>query len=270
MTGTGDPMKKKMTIKDLLDQKGGRKLTEVHPANEEEARACEEAGIDMLIVEENVEMARRGAPNTFLTVGAMTPEVACSDAGAIRVGLDRLMRGADAVYTGQSLDRVRAMAREKIPVVGHVGLVPYRSSWYGGMRPQGKRAGDALRIYRDVLAYQEAGAIAVEMELVPARVAAAISRRVDILVISLGSGPGCDAQYLFACDVLNLTSGHIPRHAKTYVDLKPALAQVQQLRVKAFREFHEDVVAGRFPAPPHTVDIVDSEYDTFLSKLEKC
>ena len=100
-------MAKKLTIKDLFDLKGKRQLTEVMPGNEEECRACEAAGIDMLVVEEDVEMVRRGAPNTFLTVGAMTPEEACSDAGAIREGIDRMTRGADAVYTGQSLDRVR-------------------------------------------------------------------------------------------------------------------------------------------------------------------
>ena len=58
-------MGKKLTIKDLFDLKGKRQLTEVHPVNEEECRACEAAGIDMLIVEKDVEMVRRGAPNTF-------------------------------------------------------------------------------------------------------------------------------------------------------------------------------------------------------------
>ncbi|MDH3981798.1 MAG: 3-methyl-2-oxobutanoate hydroxymethyltransferase [Kiritimatiellaceae bacterium] len=262
-------MKKKLTIKDIVDLKGKRQLTEVHPKSEEECRACEAAGIDMLIVEEDVEMVRRGAPNTFLTVGAMTPEVACSDAGAIRVGIDRMQRGADAVYTGQSIERVRAMAREKLPVVGHVGLVPYRSSWYGGMRAVGKTAPEALNIYREVLAYQDAGAIAVEMEVVPEKIAAEISRRVDITVISLGSGLGCDAQYLFACDILNITDGHIPRHAKTYTDLQPELARIQEMRVNAFRAFHEDVTGNHFPEPKHSIKIEDREFDTFMSEIDK-
>jgi 3-methyl-2-oxobutanoate hydroxymethyltransferase len=262
-------MAKKLTIKDLFDLKGKRKLTEVHPANEEECRACEAAGIDMLIVEENVEMVRRGAPDTFLTVGAMTPEVACSDAGAIRVGVDRMMRGADAVYTGQSIKRVRAMAREKLPVVGHVGLVPYRSSWYGGMRAVGKTAPEALDVYREVLAYQEAGAIAVEMEVVPAKIAAEISKRVDIIVISLGSGSGCDVQYLFACDILNLTEGHIPRHAKTYADLRPELARIQNMRIEAFRDFHEEVTGSRFPEAKHNIKIDDREFDRFMRDIDK-
>jgi 3-methyl-2-oxobutanoate hydroxymethyltransferase len=259
----------KLTIKDLQDAKGTRKFTEVHVVTTEEARACAEAGIDMLIVEEDVEMVRAGAPDIFLTVGAMTPEVACSDAGAIRVGMDRLMRGADAVYTGQSLDRVRAMAREKIPVVGHVGLVPYRNSWYGGMRAVGKTAKTALQVYRETLAYQEAGAIAVEMEVVPERVATEISKRVEITVISLGSGAGCDVQYLFACDIQHITKGHIPRHAKTYVDLRPDLERIQQKRVEAFRKFHQEVTALQFPTARHNVKIPDEEFESFLDGIGK-
>lgn len=259
----------KLTIRDIREAKGKRTFAQVHVKSTDEARACEEAGVDMLIVEENVEMVRAGAPDTFLTVGAMTPEVACSDAGAIRVAFDRLLRGADAVYTGQSLDRVRAMAREKVPVVGHVGLVPYRSSWYGGLRAVGKTADQALAIYREVLAYQDAGAIAVEMELVPERVAAEISKRVDITVVSLGSGPGCDVQYLFACDILNITKGHIPRHAKTYVNLAPELERIQALRRDAFRAFREEVASLRFPRPEHNVKIRDEEFDAFLSAIDR-
>ena len=154
-------------------------------------------------------------------------------------------------------------------MVGHVGLVPYRSSWYGGMRAQGKTADAALAIYREVLAYQEAGAIAVEMEVVPERIATEISRRVDLTIISLGSGAGCDVQYLFACDILNITQGHIPRHAKTYVDLRPELERVQALRREAFRAFQQDVSSVRFPAAEHDVKIRDAEFEKFLSQIDK-
>ena len=161
------------------------------------------------------------------------------------------------------------MAREKLPVVGHVGLVPYRNSWYGGMRAVGKTAPEALDIYREVLAYQDAGAIAVEMEVVPEKIAAEISRRVDIIVISLGSGSGCDAQYLFACDILNLTEGRIPRHAKTYTDLQPELAKIQAQREDAFRAFHEEVTSSRFPEAKHNIKIEDREFEAFMSEIDK-
>ena len=87
---------------------------------------------------------------------------------------------------------------------------PYRSSWFGGFKAVGKTAKEALDVYEKTLAYQEAGAIAVEMEVVPHQVASEISKRVDILVISMGSGAGCDAQYLFATDILGSNTGHVP------------------------------------------------------------
>jgi 3-methyl-2-oxobutanoate hydroxymethyltransferase len=107
------------------------------------------------------------------------------------------------------------------------------------------------------------------MEVVPEKIAAEISRRVDIIVISLGSGSGCDAQYLFACDILNLTEGHIPRHAKTYADLRPELGRIQEMRTEAFRAFHEDVTGTHFPEPRHNIKIDDQEFDRFMSKIDK-
>ncbi len=132
----------------------------------------------------------------------------------------------------------------------------------------GKTAPEALSIYKEVLAYQDAGAIAVEMEVVPELIATEISRRVDIIIISLGSGQGCDVQYLFACDILNLTKGRIPRHAKTYIDLKSEMNKIQSLRVNAFQEFQRDVTQGLFPAAKNNIKIDAQEYEEFMSKID--
>jgi len=263
-----DSMRKKPTIRDLLNLKGKRQLTEVFVSTAEEAAACEEAGIDMLVTRAVwAAEIRRAAPAAFLTV-SMPVHGAVSDAEAIRLGLENMSLGADAVYTGVSLERVRAMTREHIPVVGHVGLVPYRSSWYGGLRPVGKTSEEALQVYRETLAYQEAGAIGVEMELVPRRVASEISRRVGILVISMGSGSGGSAQYLFACDILGTEKGHIPRHAKVYRNLAAEYDRLQRERVSAFREFKADVDSGAFPEDRHCVEIAGGEFEDFLRGIE--
>jgi 3-methyl-2-oxobutanoate hydroxymethyltransferase len=160
------------------------------------------------------------------------------------------------------------MAREKIPVVGHVGYVPYRSTWFGGTRAVGKTADEALQVYRDVLAYQEAGAIAVEMEIVPHRVAAEIAKRVKLLIISMGSGSGGDVQYLYATDVLGTNTGHIPRHAKVYANLHAELQRVQKMRVEAFRSLKEDVDSGAFPEPKHLLEVSDREFESFLAGIQ--
>ncbi|MEM7734688.1 MAG: 3-methyl-2-oxobutanoate hydroxymethyltransferase [Deinococcota bacterium] len=259
----------KLTVKELLNLKGKTQLTEVFVSSAEEARACAEAGIDMLVAVGNVGAAaiREAAPDTFLTLGVS--KLVASKKDAVKAGLKLLRLGADAVYTGASLPFVKAMARESIPVVGHVGLVPYRSSWFGGFKAVGKTAEEALEVYEKTIAYQEAGAIAVEIEVVPHQVATEISKRVDILVISMGSGSGCDAQYLFATDILGTNTGHVPRHAKEYEDFKTEYARLYRRSVTAFKEFKEDVAASVYPAEQHQVDMASQELEAFKRGLEQ-
>jgi 3-methyl-2-oxobutanoate hydroxymethyltransferase len=123
-------------------------------------------------------------------------------------------RGADAVYCSGSFSTVEMLAKEFIPVVGHVGLVPSRATWTGGFKAVGKTAEEALQLFKQIKSYEDAGAIAVELEVVPVEVAIELSKRTSLLVWSMGAGAGCDAQYLFSNDILGYTEGHIPRHSK--------------------------------------------------------
>lgn len=259
-------MGKKLTVYDILQLKGKRQLSYVFVTSAEEAAACDEAGIDMICtISGSAGPVRSAAPNTFLTVAIGGG--AESDAVAIKAGLDGLGAGGDAVYTGVSTVRVKAMAREKIPVVGHVGLVPYRNTWYGGMRAIGKTADEAMQVYRDTMDYQEAGAIAVEMEVVPHQVATEISRRSSMCIIAMGAGTGCDAQYLFAMDILGTHRGHYPRHAKRYRDLATDLDRIQQERIAAFKEYKADVDNGGYPEPSQVVEADPKELEKFKGML---
>jgi 3-methyl-2-oxobutanoate hydroxymethyltransferase len=155
-------------------------------------------------------------------------------------------------------------------VVGHVGLVPSRATWTGGFRAVGKTAEDALRLYREVKAYESAGAFAfaVEIEVVPEAVATEISRRTSVLLWSMGAGAGCDAQYLFANDILGYTVGHVPRHAKVYRDFRSEHARLQAERIAAFGEFVSDVASGVYPGEGHLVRMDPEELDAFRERLE--
>jgi 3-methyl-2-oxobutanoate hydroxymethyltransferase len=262
---------KKLTVHDIFALKGKRQLIELLVTTPEEARAAEAVGIDLLITgypfPETKEI-RAAAPNTFLTMGI--PHGTCaSTADAIRAGFERLKIGADAVYTDASTQFIAAMAREGIPVIGHVGLVPSKATWTGGFKPVGKTAVQAIQVYQDVVAHQEAGAIGVECELVPHQIATEIARRVNICVISMGSGAGCDAQFLFAMDILGKHSGHIPRHAKVY---RNHLAEYQRLyedTVAAFTEFKQDIESGAFPAAGHLVPARQDTFAEFLAAMEE-
>ena len=260
---------KKLTVKDLLALKGKRQLTEVYVRDTKEAAACEAAGLDMLITSErnNCAEIRAAAPNIFLTIGLVYGDYT-SKSQVLKGGFKALRNGADAVYCPSSLAFVRALVNEGIPTVGHVGFVPYKSTWSGGFKAVGKTADEALSVLNATLAYQEAGAIAVEMEIVPHKVAAEISKRTTMLLIGMGSGTGCDAQYLFSTDILGDNEGHVPRHAKVYRDFKTEYQRLQQEAIAAFGEFKADVDSGAYPAVNQLVEIKDDEYKKFLSALE--
>lgn len=260
----------KLTVKDLFDLKGKRQFTEVYVSNPDEASACEAAGIDMIVTSEHndVKAIRAAAPTTFFTIGMVnTGEFANADE-AVRNGFKAMNNGADAVYAGVSIKSVEAMANEAIPVVGHVGFIPYKSTWFGGFKAVGKTAETALKLYQRTLAYQEAGAIGVEMEIVPHQIASEISKRVKIMVLSMGSGTGCDGQYLFATDILGTNKGHVPRHAKSYRNLKAEYDRLHQETIGAFKDFKQDVMSGGYPQAGHVVEAKTDELQKFLRELD--
>ena len=108
----------------------------------------------------------------------------------------------------------------------------------------GKTAEDAMMVYEHCLRIQDAGGVAIEMECVPYKVAEAISKKVKPIVMSMGSGPGCDVEYLFGCDVLLSTTGHVPRHSKSYRNFLKEFERLQKEREDAFQEFYDDVHSG--------------------------
>ena len=161
------------------------------------------------------------------------------------------------------------LANEYIPVIGHVGLVPARATWTGGFKAVGKTANDAFDLLQQVKSYENAGAVGVELEVVPVEVANEISKRTSILVLSMGAGAGCDAQYLYSNDILGYTDGHIPRHAKVYRDFKGEFARLQNERVEAFKEFVGDVKNGSFLEEPNLVRMQPDELSKFKDLLDE-
>ena len=176
-------------------------------------------------------------------------------------------RGADALYCSGSLATVEFLAGEYIPIVGQVGLVPACSTWTGGFRAVGKTAESAMALFEEVKAYESAGAFAIELEVVPEEVATEISKRVDLLVWSMGAGAGCDTQYLFSNDILGYTEGHIPHHSKVYRDFRSEYGRLQLERIAAFREYVADVDTGAFPEDVHLVIMDADELACFRSRL---
>ena len=258
------------TVADLRDMKGERQLTNVYVDSVEEAAAAEAAGVDIITVQDTLmgDAYRDAAPSAFMVVGIEYGVSAVTTDDYLRSGFDALNAGGDAVWSAASLETISRMRDEGIPVVGHVGLIPARRTWTGGFRAVGKTARSASEVWRATQALESAGAFAAEIEVVPAAVASAISTRTSLVMISMGSGPGCDAQYLFSTDLLGTNSGHVPRHAKAYADLSAELARLQQMRIAAFSSYVDEVATGAFPDESRLVPIDDVEFTNFMAELE--
>ena len=261
--------RKKSTIADLRAHKGKGQYTMLRVMTLDEAEAAEQAGIDIVSVPDHLvthPRYREVAPTLFSMTGQTHLEAGTRD-DYLRWACRVMNAGADAVYCSGGLGTVEHVAREHIPVVGHVGLVPSRATWTGGMKAVAKTAQGALALLEEIHAYEAAGAFAVEIEVVPEEVATEINRRVGILLWSMGAGAGCDAQYLFAEDILGTNRGHMPRHSKVYRNFAAEYDRLQAERVAAFKEFIADVASAAYPEDKHVVKMAQAELSAFQAAL---
>lgn len=264
--------RKKYTVYDLQQLKGKRVLTHIHVKSPEEAAAAEEAGVDLMSCsfdspEAQARLPRlvEAAPNSFLSTA--TPHGMASREEAIRISYQALELGASSVYCSASPFIIEAMAREGIPVVGHLGLVPRHVTWTG-YRAIGKTADEAKTLFQKMKELESAGAYGAELEVVPERLATFLSSQTKMLLMSLGSGSGCDTQFLFSDDILGDYEERLPRHAKAYRNFLEENRRLQRERIAAFGEYIADVKEGRFPEKSHLVGIEDEEFEAFRKSIE--
>jgi len=251
--------RKKYTVYDLQQLKGKRCLTHIHVKSPQEAAAAELAGVDLMSCSFDTPEAQArlpllvaAAPNSFLS--AATPQGLASPDEAIRVAFRALEIGASSVYCSASPFIIEAMARERIPVVGHLGMVPRHVTWTS-YRAIGKTVEEARELYRRMKELENAGAYAAELEVVPHNLARWLCSQTKMILMSLGSGNGCDTQFLFSDDILGDYDERPPRHAKAYRNFVAEHRRLQEERIAAFSEYIADVKEGRFPERCHLVEM---------------
>ena len=257
------------TVKDLRDLKGKRVLTETVPFSIEEAIAAEEAGIDTMKVRfdpNNPDLAisiRRAAPNTFMAF-SVPLIAAASEEEAVRLAYKAMEIGADAVMCQWSPRFIAAATEAGVPVQGHAGLVPRRSTWTGGLKAVGKTVDEAIWVYNKIKEFEKAGAYAVEVEVIPEELLTEISKRTKLLTSSIGAGKGGDIQFLFAEDILGNNPPPYPRHSKQYRQLYKMKEKMQLERVAGFKEFIKDVKTGNFPKTEHVIRASSGLIESFV------
>ena len=146
------------------------------------------------------------------------------------------------------VEQIRAIVNASIPVVAHLGLTPQSINAFGGFKVQGKSEEAAQRLLEEARAVEEAGAFAVVLECVPAKLAEFISKEISIPTIGIGAGAGCDGQVLVYQDMLGMYSDFVPKFAKQY-------AKVGEVMRKAFADYNKEVKDGVFPEEKHTFKI---------------
>jgi len=250
------------------------------------AIAMDKAGVDSILVGDSLAMVVLGYENTLpVTMEEMLHHcraVARGSKTALLVGdmpfmsyqvsVEEAVRnagrflqqgGMDAIKLEggrERADAIRAITGAGIPVMGHIGLTPQSIHQLGGFRAQGKTAIAAKRLIEDALILEKAGCFSIVLESVPARLAELISKKLTIPTIGIGAGNGCDGQVLVTHDVLGLFDRFTPKFVKQYANFHNEMKKV-------FADYIEDVETKRFPAPEHTVEMKDEEWEELLKEI---
>ena len=158
-------------------------------------------------------------------------------------------------------EQIRAIVNASIPVVAHLGLTPQSVNVFGGFKVQGKSLDKAKKLISDALLIQEAGACAVVLEGIPAKLAEIITKKLMIPTIGIGAGSGCDGQVLVYQDMLGLTTGHTPKFVKRF-------AEVGELMRKGITDYISETKSGEFPAQEHTYAIDEDVISQIIKECE--
>ena len=271
---TGELGLRNYTVRDIIDLKGEKQLTQTLPFIPNEAKAAEDAGIDLMntrfnyFKQETAIEIRKSASKTFMSFVIPLLSVPTKD-DALKHSYKAMELGADGIIFQGSLNHIEALSNAGIPVQGHIGLVPRKSTWTGGIRAVGKTLDEAKALFQNLKDLENAGAWAVECEVIPSRLMRELSSRTSLVTISIGSGNGGDVQFLFAEDILGASEGPFPRHSKQYCNLFKESQRIQKMRVNAFKDFIDDVNSDIFPSNNFEVEVTEEFVERFCNYLDK-
>ncbi len=248
----------------------GKRITVLTAYDASMARLLAECGVDILLVGDSLGMVmlgydstvpvsmdemlhhakavRRGAPESFVVGDMPYGSYHTGGRDAVVNGLRFLKEaGCDAVKVEGGLamcETVQALVTAGVPVMAHIGLTPQTASQLGGYKVQGKGFDEAKRLLSEAKGLEAAGAFAIVLECVPAKLANIVSQSIAIPTIGIGAGVDCDGQVLVIHDMLGMFEKFTPKFVKKYADLAPLMKD-------AIKRYDEEVRAGLYPGPEH-------------------
>ena len=257
-------------------KKNGEKLTMLTAYDYTTAKLLDESGVDSILVGDSLGMVVLGYDDTLsVTMEDMIHHSAAVARGAKNALVitdmpfmsyqtsvyDAVVNAGRLVKEGKAqavkleggiefCEHIKAIVKASIPVCAHIGLTPQSINAFGGLKVQGKGKEEAQRLLDEARAVEEAGAFAIVLECVPAKLAKKISESISIPTIGIGAGAGCDGQVLVYQDMLAMYSDFKPKFVKQY-------AQIGSVMKDAFRQYIDEVKSGAFPSEEHTFKIDD-------------
>lgn len=254
----------------------GEKLTMLTAYDYSTAKLIDEAGVNSILVgdslgnvilgyEDTISVTMedmihhgaavaRGAKNALVVIDMPFMSYQTSVYDAV-VNAGRLMKearaGAVKLEGGREVcPQIQAITAAGIPVVAHLGLTPQSINAFGGYKVQGKSEAAAKKLIADAKAVEQAGAFAVVLECVPAKLAEIITKELTIPTIGIGAGNVCDGQVLVYQDMLGMFADFTPKFVKRF-------ANVGEVMKEAFTAYCKEVQSGAFPAKEHEYAIAD-------------
>ena len=254
----------------------GEKLTMLTAYDYSTAKLIDEAGINAILVGDSLGMVVLGYEDTL----SVTMEDMIHHSAAVSRGIkdtllitdmpfmsyqtsvyDAVVNAGRLIKEGRAhvvklegglevCDKIEAIVKASIPVMAHIGLTPQSVNAFGGFKVQGKDEEAAKRLIEEAIAVEKAGAFAVVLECVPAKLAKIISEKLTIPTIGIGAGSDCDGQILVYQDMLGMYSDFTPKFVKKYENLG------EKMNI-AFKKYIEEVKDGVFPAEEHSFKIND-------------
>ena len=263
-----------LTFKESKENK--EKITMLTAYDYSTAKLIDESGINAILVGDSLGMVVLGYEDTLsVTMEDMihhTAAVARGAKNALVVSDMPFMSYQtsvyDAVYNAGRLmkegranvvkleggieiaDKIKAIVNASIPVMAHLGLTPQSVNAFGGYKVQGKDDKAAQNLLDAARAVEAAGAFAVVLECVPAKLAEVISKSISIPTIGIGAGAGCDGQVLVYQDMLGMFSDFTPKFVKKYGNIGESMKE-------AFKGYINEVKSGAFPKEEHSFKIDD-------------
>jgi len=270
----GTKMNKFTTTSFIKSKKEGKKISMLTAYDYSTAKLLDEAGIDSILVGDSLGMVILGYENTLqVTVDDMIHHTKAVTRGVKRayviadlpflsyhISVEETIRNAGRMIQEANahavkleggrevVDKIEALIKAQIPVMGHLGLTPQSVNMMGGFKVQGKDEQQAKKILEDAKLLQEAGVFAIVLECVPAKLAKLISKSIDIPTIGIGAGKDCDGQVLVIQDMLGMYSDFTPKFVKKYCEVGSVIKD-------AVKEYREEIQAGLFPEEVHTFKI---------------